>query len=81
MPTATAAEAASPKPSSRAMLSASVTRAGVESDLVVVVGQHVAKIWWCKIDAQPQQVIVHLHGHPVQAGYAAAEQQVAEQLV
>ena len=40
---------------------------GAGGDLVVVVGQHATKTWWRNFDAQPQQVTVHLRGHPEQA--------------
>jgi len=41
--------------------------ASAGGDLIVVVGQDATKTWWRNFDAQPQQVTVHLRGHPAQA--------------
>ena len=41
--------------------------ASAGGDLIVVVGRHATKTWWRNFDARPQQVTVHLCGHPAQA--------------
>lgn len=48
----------------RYVLPVGYARASAGGDLVVVVGQHATKTWWRNFDEQPQQVTVHLCGHP-----------------
>lgn len=41
-----------------------VMAAPAGADLVVLVGQHRRKTWWCNFDATPQQVAVRRGGRP-----------------